>query len=200
MSNNPNDKQNVKVQRVRSYFVEAAKQIILSEGVENVSIRKVADRAGYTFTTIYNYFKDINELLQETKSTMISDVMAYMQTASPEVVSDIEDIKKLNRRYIEYYIERPNVFRFFYSYRLHATEETQPIALDFGDLYFQTYQSFVAKGVIKEAEVPIIAKTIIYTLHGLLALYFSDNGMTQQMLYDELDNITGYLLGGRDSL
>ncbi len=191
------DKQSVKVQRVKSYFIEAAKQIILSEGVENVSIRKVADRAGYTFTTIYNYFKDLNELLQETKSMMISDVMAHMQKDAPEEINEVNDVKKINRKYISYYFDRPNVFSFFYSYRLHPSQDTQTQALDFSDSYIKTYRSFAARGVIAEKEIPIIAKTIIYTLHGLLALYFSDNGMTKDMLYGELDTITGYLLGER---
>ncbi len=104
------------------------------------------------------------------------------------------------RQYIDYFIERPNVFSFFYSYRLHPATDTEAEALDYGKLYLDTYRGFVMRGVIKEAEVPIIAKTIIYTLHGLLALYFSDNGMTKDILYDELDKVTGYLLEGRNSI
>ena len=82
--NKQKDKQSIKNKRVKSYFVEAAKGIILSEGVENVSVRKVADRAGYTFTTIYNYFRDLNELLQEVKNVMIQDVIVYMHGFVPQ--------------------------------------------------------------------------------------------------------------------
>jgi hypothetical protein len=73
-------------------------------------------------------------------------------------------------------------------------------ALDYSKLYLDTYQGFVMRGLIKEAEVPVLAKTIIYTLHGLLALYFSDNGMTKDILYDELDKVTEYLLEGRNQI
>jgi hypothetical protein len=55
----------------------------------------------------------------------------------------------------------------------------------------------VKRGIVKENEVPVIAKTLIYTLHGLLALYFSDNGMTVDYLYAELDKTIEYLLKGR---
>lgn len=194
---NQNDRRSIKAQRVKSFFIDATKQIILSEGVQSVSIRKVADHAGYTFTTIYNYFKDLNELLQETKAVMISDVMVYMQKGSPKEINEVEDVKKINREYIEYYIDRPNVFRFFYSYRLNPAEQTQAQMLDFSGSYMHTYKSFVAKGIKKEEEIPLIARTIIYALHGLLALYFSDNGMTKDMLYDEMDCIIGYLLEER---
>jgi AcrR family transcriptional regulator len=195
-----NDKQSIKNQRVKSYFIQAAKEIILSEGVESLSVRKVADRAGYTFTTIYNYFKDLNDLLQEVKNVMIQDVMAYMQGSVPEKIYDLDDIKKLNRQYIEYYVQHPNVFSFFYSYRLHPNTEIRIESPDYGKLYLDTYRGFVEKGVINEAEVPVLAKTIIYTLHGLLALYFSDNGMTKDILYVELEKVTEYLLKGMNEV
>lgn len=195
--NEPKNKQSIKNQRVKSYFIEAAKEIILSEGVENVSVRKVADRAGYTFTTIYNYFKDLNELLQEAKNVMIQDVIVYMQGVTMQKKYELEDIKELNNQYVKYYIENPNIFTFFYSYRLHPTTDMSEDTPDFSMHYLDTYRSFVMKGVIKEEDVPVVAKTLIYTLHGLLALYFSDNGMTTDILYAELDKTIEYLLKGR---
>lgn len=45
-------------QRVRmiKYFIDATIEIIEKEGYEGVTIRKVADIAGYNSATIYNYF------------------------------------------------------------------------------------------------------------------------------------------------
>lgn len=194
-----NEKQNLKNQRVRSYFIEAAKNIIVKEGAENVSVRKVAEQAGYTFTTIYNYFKDLNELLLETKNAMILELMNYMKGLLPVKVYNLEDIKKLNRLYIEYFINRPNIFTFFYSYRIRPVDAaTAP--LDFSDQYKETYKDFVISGAIKEADVPVIAKIIIYTIHGMLALYFSDNGMTAENVYEEIDRITEYILMGGNKI
>ena len=196
----PKDKQSIKNQRVRSYFIQAAKDIILNEGVENVSVRKVADRAGYAFTTIYNYFKDLNQLLQEVKKVMIQDVLIHTKGEASDKACNLDDIKKTNHTYSEYFMERPHIFRFFYSYRLNPLEANPPELPDFEKLYHETYRGFVMSGAIKESEVPVIAKTIIYAIHGLLALYFSDNGMTKDIVYDELDKITEYLLEGRNQI
>ncbi|MCL2579511.1 MAG: TetR/AcrR family transcriptional regulator [Oscillospiraceae bacterium] len=46
-----------------SYFIEAADEIIQDEGVAALTIRKVADRAGYTSATLYNYFDNLNHLI-----------------------------------------------------------------------------------------------------------------------------------------
>lgn len=194
--NEAKDKQSIKSQRVKSYFIRAAKNIIISEGVENVSVRKVADLAGYTFTTIYNYFKDLNELLFEVKNEMIQDLMEYMQGLLPVKTYDLLDLKKTNHYYMDYFIDRPYIFTFFYSYKIHPINKDTPM-LDFSQQYQETYKGFVQNGIIKESDVPLISKTIIYTIHGLLSLYFSDNGMTVKILYEDIDNITDYLLGNR---
>lgn len=49
--------------RMWKYFVEATVDIIDQEGIEHVTIRKIADRAGYNSATIYNYFTDITHLI-----------------------------------------------------------------------------------------------------------------------------------------
>ncbi len=193
-------KQNLKNQRVRAYFVQAAKKIILEEGVENVSVRKVADAAGYTFSTIYNYYGNLNELLQEVKADMIKDLVQHMAETRPSKVSDVEDIKKQNRLYVEYFIQNPNVFSFFYSYRLHPVQKEPAEVPDFSSQYLETYRGFAERGIIRESEIPVLAKTFIYSLHGLLALYFSDNGLTVQMLYEELDRVADFLLRERKTL
>ena len=194
------EKQTLKSQRVRAYFVQAAKKIILEEGVENVSVRKVADAAGYTFSTMYNYYGNQNELLQDVKADMIKDLVQHMAETRPSKVSDVEDIKKQNRLYVEYFIQNPNVFSFFYSYRLHPVQKEPAEVPDFSSQYLETYRGFAERGIIRESEIPVLAKTFIYSLHGLLALYFSDNGMTVQMLYEELDRVADFLLRERKTL
>lgn len=53
----------MKQERIMRYFVEAAHNVIREEGVQGVTIRKVADLAGYTSATLYNYFDDIFHLI-----------------------------------------------------------------------------------------------------------------------------------------
>ncbi len=44
-------------------FVEATQALIDSVGLEKISIRKIADKAGFHNSTIYLYFKDVNQLI-----------------------------------------------------------------------------------------------------------------------------------------
>lgn len=49
--------------RIMSYFIDAADKIIEQEGIEGITIRKVADYAGYNSATLYNYFENIDHLI-----------------------------------------------------------------------------------------------------------------------------------------
>ena len=44
-------------------FIEAAEELIDEHGIDNVSVRKIAEKAGFHNSTIYLYFKDVNELI-----------------------------------------------------------------------------------------------------------------------------------------
>ncbi|MBN2263533.1 MAG: TetR/AcrR family transcriptional regulator, partial [Prolixibacteraceae bacterium] len=55
----------IQEERMKGYFVQAAKDILKSEGIKAISVRNIADRAGYSYTTLYNYFKDVNDLVFE---------------------------------------------------------------------------------------------------------------------------------------
>ncbi len=65
-----------------------------------------------------------------------------------------------------------------------------------GQMYWNTYKGLVDDGVIKKENVPIIAKTVVYSLYGLLSLYFSSNGFTKEGLHSSLDETITYILKG----
>lgn len=44
-------------------FVEATQALIDTEGMEKVSIRKIAEKSGFHNSTIYLYFKDVDQLI-----------------------------------------------------------------------------------------------------------------------------------------
>jgi AcrR family transcriptional regulator len=57
------EKREIQIIRMMSYFIDATAQIIEEEGIDNVTIRKIADIAGYNSATIYNYFGELSHLI-----------------------------------------------------------------------------------------------------------------------------------------
>ena len=44
-------------------FIKATQELLDTEGIEKLSIRKIAEKAGFHNSTIYLYFKDIQHLI-----------------------------------------------------------------------------------------------------------------------------------------
>ena len=115
MSDIREDAKNIKKDFVKSKFVDAAKSIILRDGVLSVTVRRVAEMTGYSYATIYHYFKDLNELLLETKLSMINDMVAAGSTQTVRVEDPLEQKKQQAKLMAGFFIDNPNIFGFFLS-------------------------------------------------------------------------------------
>lgn len=56
------NKMTIKRKRIMVYFIEATEKLLRTEGLDGLSIRKIAGEAGYNSATIYNYFNDLEQL------------------------------------------------------------------------------------------------------------------------------------------
>jgi AcrR family transcriptional regulator len=57
------DKKELQRSRMIGYFTESTVNLIKSEGLANITTKKIGDMAGYSYATIYNYFENINDLI-----------------------------------------------------------------------------------------------------------------------------------------
>lgn len=82
----------IKKKRVLTYFIEAAQEIMTNEGIENVTIRKIADMAGYNGATIYNYFEDFDQLI-------LFASLKYLKLYNVEVAKQIKKCKNEREKF-----------------------------------------------------------------------------------------------------
>ncbi len=189
--------QSVKANLVKRAFAEAAKKIIIEEGIESVSVRKVADRAGYTFATLYNHFKSEDELLWYTRNIMIGDIVAYMNALKGEDAAGIHEVQKIFSRYLDYFLTYPNVFRFFYFHRLKRSEKPEGCETNIpgGDEALRAFEFLTVSGCYTADEVGTMIQTMIFCAHGLLTLSISDNDeLSLREVHSRMDEVIRFLL------
>ena len=63
----------IKKQRVMCYFIDAARELSESMPLDDITIRAVADKAGYNSASLYNYFTDIDQLRAFTAIDLMSE-------------------------------------------------------------------------------------------------------------------------------
>jgi len=191
-------KKDQRKQRTYQRFVDATKDIIVAEGYEAVTVRKVADITGYTYPTLYHYFGDLNELMWEARSYMIREMAKTLPLKMQHVASGIKGIKEIFRIYMDYYFQYPNVFKFFYFSSLNkplredVEKDGDP---DFQVIWQELFREMVSDGKLIESAVEVVGKTILYALHGMMTLCLSNNGeLTKENIYEDLDSIIDHLL------
>lgn len=187
-----------KSERVRLYFAETARDIILSDGIEGVSARKVALKAGYSLRTIYNHFSSLDEILWYARSIMIADLGNELMKKSPLLIKSVNDLKLIFRNYMAYFIDNPNIYRFFYFHHLNNKEKSVSSLADSPEFSEQIESSFIfllQDGLYSQKEVSTIIQTIIYTIQGILTMITTDNDNVEvETAYEQLDKIIEFLI------
>lgn len=182
----------------RQYYIEAAASIIKDKGYDYITVRKLSEATGYTFPTLYHHFKDVNNLMWYARNYLISDMVSVLSVFSSQQ-KNIQGIKKAFSVYMDYYLDFPNVFRFFYYYQHQPDpKDTTSQEIGFSELWFDSLGFLIDEGRLSPEDVGIIAKTIIYSIHGMISLYLSGSGeMDRDNLNKELDAVIDILLKER---
>jgi AcrR family transcriptional regulator len=102
MSRNPNPE-----------IIEKLKEIlykeIIDKGIDGISMRNIAKKAGVTATTIYYYYKDKNDLISKIKSegfAKLSDSLINDDNSNEDILMRIE---KFIRGFINWCLDNPNL-------------------------------------------------------------------------------------------
>src|SRR5262245_10596319 len=96
---------------LRQDILDAARELFISEGYENVSMRRIAERIEYSPTTIYLYFKDKAELLYSLCEETFSQLAERMSAIASESNDPVEVLRKGCLAYIEFGLKNPNHYR-----------------------------------------------------------------------------------------
>lgn len=190
-------------------LIEAAKQIVHEEGHGAITVRKVAEKTGYSYPILYHYFKDLNDLLWKLRFEMIEDMIRELtaplakegptEIMAEEVIFEpVDELVSVFKRYANYFFENPNVFRFFYFHPFAKPEnslEYDQLEHRFSTLWENTFAGLIQIGLLSPSDIATFAKTIIYSLQGMIMLSLSANGtLTQSDIEKELDIQIAFLL------
>lgn len=127
-------------------FIRAAKEILGEEGIEHVSIRKVANLTGLNSATMYLYFANSDVLI-----TMAS--MGYLERYCRTLAADMPKMQSSEQIFMHtwdvfsrYAFENPEIF-----YHIFYTEHASPLT-EIVDEYYRLFPEQVqnVSGTVKE--------------------------------------------------
>ena len=98
-------------EETRKAIIDTAIAIGLEEGFEELSIRKITDRLGYSSGIVYHYFKDKQEILDTIHNTTSMELMDVIDLCVREDRSFAENTRVVFKMLSEISIYEPEMFK-----------------------------------------------------------------------------------------
>ncbi len=162
------DRKAIQEQRKKGYFIEAAKKIINEEGISNLTVKKVADLAGFASATLYNYFTDLNDLFTYCSRDYWEECKEYVVKTAVDNNGIKEKIITSSRSYCEYFINNPNAFELIFLKDFDEIPEESPEVVL---LLIKILHEGVEAGLIPEKRLKMIENLLSSSMHGVLLFF-----------------------------
>lgn len=162
---------------MRGYFIDSAKSILKGEGLRSISVRNIAENAGYSYATLYNYFKDIKDLIFECVKDFQEECEEMVLKDSRKAERGREKIMAISRSFIKYFVQYPGTFELFYIERVSdvgSKKNTVELIATFFDRLCSGEWDYVKESKIISAELTgKLRSNLNYTVTGMLLLYIN---------------------------
>ena len=167
-------------------FIEAAQELIDETGVENVSIRKIAERAGFDNSTIYLYFKDVNHLIQLASMRHFEEYSQSLAELSAKGASPKENFIQIWTYFCQTVFKNPNLFyQFFFG---KYSDNLTPIMKRYYELFPDKRYTFS-----EDIEEMFFGKNIQERCLKLLIPLIGTEGV--RVNYDNLEIVNNIMVG-----
>ena len=159
---------------LRQEILDAAREMFVQEGYENVSMRKIADRIEYSPTTIYLHFKDKAELFQCICDETFAKLARKLETLRHKSGTDpLVFLREGMRAYVEIGLKHPNHYTVAFIFNPGVSED-YPYEGSIGEKAFNYLRMAVAhcveQGKLRSVNVDATAQALWAAIHGVTSL------------------------------
>jgi AcrR family transcriptional regulator len=159
----------------REAISKAARDILVSEGLHAVSLRRVASSLGVTAPALYAHVVDKRDLLQgivEREIDSLLDRFTAVRTDDP-----VDRLQRMAVAYVEYGLQNPDLFRAMFLFRPELTAEPRNDAPALGskihDAFVDAVRSAQSSGALEEGDTDLAALTLWTSAHGVTTTLLS---------------------------
>jgi len=164
---------------LRRHILDTARHLLVREGYQNLSMRKIADAIGYSATSIYLYFDSKDALLH----TLIHEGMMKLheeldETAQAHTDDPIGRLRALCRCFIDFGLDNPEYYEIMFQLRPERMERYPPEkyrkARGNLDFFGQALREGEDQGIFGIEDPKVTASTLWASLHGTVSLLLAE--------------------------
>ncbi len=173
----PKVKSEIEKQAVRTAIMDAARELFIHQGVEAVTMRAVAQRVGYSATSLYLYFSDKEQLIRAVVDAVVIK-LAQSLKSTLDISDPLQRFLQFGQHYVQFALTNPNHYRMMFMTphppcdpAFSSIEQDNPEQDAYAQLIGVVTSAWHA-GVFKPSltDPVLIAQTVWAAMHGLCAL------------------------------
>ena len=148
--------------------------LVEEKGADNITMREVAQRLGYSATTIYLYYRDKDELLEAAIDRAFEFFEESQDEAERDSCCGIDVLRARSRGYVEWGVRHPNMYRAMFERPQRHSEERSRLRRRSYRAYAATAQRLMEAGELNSSQSPNDIVNLAWaTNHGLVSLIIS---------------------------
>jgi AcrR family transcriptional regulator len=167
---------------LRQSILDVASKLVATEGIQAATMRKIADKAGVSATTIYYYFGDRTGLFEAIKFDIIDQLVSYLDGWVDSAAPHREQIDALLRSFIYWYIENTNLADLLFEKlpaNLEVTEEEMGRYYRAQNFAVELMHRAKEAGVVRSDDVALDSAVALGAIYGTAKL-ISENRLPVQ--------------------
>ncbi|MDX2031796.1 MAG: TetR/AcrR family transcriptional regulator [Blastocatellia bacterium] len=166
-------------ENLRQEILDAARDLFVSEGYENVSMRKIAERIEYSPTTIYLYFEDKAAIFESLCDESFAKLVERQEALARKHRDPLIRLRECGRAYIHFGLEHPNHYRVAFM-QPQDVGDARAFEDSMGFKAFNflrtTVEECVREKKFRRVDVDIASQAIWAATHGLTSLLITHTG------------------------
>lgn len=165
-------------EELKSLILRAAKKLFVEKGIEKTTIRNIANEIEYSVGTVYVYYKDKNDILNDLHTLGFRQLGGEMKVLS-NVADPMERLKALGRVYLIFATENPDMYDLMFSMKapMDFLESEHKKNWNEGKATFEVLRATVnqcmEKGHFNGHQLEPLAFAIWSMVHGMASLHIS---------------------------
>lgn len=159
----------------REMAIAAAELILVREGVENLSMRKVAQAIGYTVGNLYLLFQNQDDLLASLNERTADAVYVHLRDVIEPVPEPRARLRAMAGAYIDFATRNPNRWRLLFEHQLPEAMKPRPTADTRIRRLFELVETTLAElqPQLRGEALRLRATTLWSSVHGISSLVVS---------------------------
>lgn len=165
--------------QLRQVILDAAREILVREGYDGLSMRKVADKTDYSPTAIYLHFKDRDDLVFCVCEELMAGLVRELQAVAERHPDPLVALKKGLRRYVEFGLQHPQHYQATFGMSHGEDPEKDKRYLEPGTMSMEAF-GFLPRLVAECVKQKKLAKVDVHA--ASCALWAGIHGITSLLI------------------